>query len=261
MLMLAPPVVFAAINGQLTLIVAALAAFGLARLKSNEVLAGVLLAIAATLKPTLLILAPIGLLAGRHWRAAASAAATGCVVAMMSILLFGLSTWFDWLDALGRYRTIFEHSPPLYWNAVTPYALALRLGTANALVTWAALAFAVAGAVAIFVRTDDWRIRMAAVAGGSLLASPYAMNYELAALAPVVLTMRREKIYDLVLPVVWALCLFFNASLVGLASVYAWALANALRNSGTDDRCVQRGVDVAAREDDHGSVADGRLAA
>ena len=125
------------------------------------------------------------------------------------------------------------------------------------------LPIAVLVTLTIFVRCEDWRTRMVAVVGGSLLVSPYAMNYELAALAPVVLTMRREKLVDLAVPLVWAVALFFNASLAGLAAVYLWAAVRALilPRSAADDSAMERRIDVSAREHNDGSIAGGGMTA
>jgi Glycosyltransferase family 87 len=230
LLLVSPPVVLAAMTGQPTLLVAALAAAGFTRLKSDEVSAGVLLALAAMLKPTLLLMAPVGLLTGRHWRALASAGVTACAIVILSTMLFGVAPWLAWIGALPRFREVFDSFPALYRNGITPYAFALRMGFASDWVTLPMLTLATGITGAAFMRTDEWRARFVLVLGGSLLASPYAMNYELAAFAPVVLTMRRERLTDLWLPIVWASALFANASLVGLVAIYAWAVVRAFGN-------------------------------
>jgi hypothetical protein len=263
LLLLSPPVVFAAMIGQPTLLVAALIVGGLSLLKSNGVRAGILLALAAMVKPTLLLMVPFGLVAGKHWRAIVSGAATAFVVVLASILLFGASPWLAWIDALTRFREIFDASAPLYRNGVTPYALAIRMGVSPDWIPWAVLPLAILVTAVIFLRSDDWRTRLVAVVAGSLLVSPYAMNYELAALAPVVLTMRRERFYDLALPMIWGAALFANASLVGLAAVYVWALVVSFRKmpSTAEDRRVERGVDIPAGQHDSGPLTRGSLAA
>src|SRR5207248_851565 len=106
-------------------IVAALTVMGLSQLKSNEARAGFLLGLAAMLKPTLLLMVPFGLVAGKHWRAAASGAATAAALSIASILLLGFSPWLAWIDAVARFREIFDGAAPLYRNGITPYSLAL----------------------------------------------------------------------------------------------------------------------------------------
>jgi hypothetical protein len=263
LLLLSPPVVFAAMIGQPTLLVAALAVAGLSQLKSNAARAGVLLALAAMLKPTLLIMAPFGLVAGKHWRAILSGAATAFAVAVASALLFGWAPWLGWIEALPRFRELFDSAAPLYRNGITPYALALRLGVGSEWITWAILPLVILATVTTFARTGDWRMRMVVIVGGSLLASPYAMNYELAALAPVVLTMRRDRLSDLVLPIIWGAALFANVSLLGLAAVYLWALVKIFAGPGSavDDRRMEHGIDVPAGQHDDGALTRGRLAA
>ena len=223
LLIASPPVVLAVMTGQPSLLVCALAALGIARLKDREMSAGALLAVAALLKPTLLLLLPVGLIAGRHWRAVAAASVTSAILFALSVLLFGFSPWLDWVQALPRFRDIFDSYPALHRNGITPYALALGMGAASQWITLAILPAVIAAAAFAFRRTDDWRIRFVAIVGGSLLASPYAMHYELAALAPVVATMRRDRPMDLIVPLVWAASLFVNAGLAGLVAVYAWA--------------------------------------
>lgn len=260
LLLVSPPVVFAAMIGQPTLLVAGLIVLALTRLESNEAWAGVLLALAAMLKPTLLLMAPFGLVAGRHWRAVATAAATGALVIAASITLFGLGAWETWFEALPRFQAIFDASPALYRNGITPYAAMLYWGYAAKWVIWAAIPLAILVTLMIFMRSGGWRTRMVAVVGGSLLVSPYAMNYELAALAPVVFTMRRERLYDLAVPIVWAAALFANASLLGLLAVYLWAIVRLVRPS-IDDRGVECRVDITSGHDDNGPIIPGRLAA
>jgi uncharacterized membrane protein len=87
---LAPPVVLAAIAGQPTLAVAVLVVAALRELPSHERRAGLLLGIAAALKPPLLLLAPFGLIGGKHWRALGTAAITVVALAAASVLLFGI---------------------------------------------------------------------------------------------------------------------------------------------------------------------------
>jgi hypothetical protein len=263
LLLLSPPVVFAAMIGQPTLLVAALIVGGLSQLKSNALRAGILLALAAMVKPTLLLMVPFGLVSGKHWRSIASGAATAFVAVLVSVLLFGAAPWLAWIEALTRFRLIFAASAPLYRNGITPYALAIRVGFAPDWIPWTMLPLAIVVTIAIFLRSDDWRKRLVAVVGGSLLFSPYAMNYELAALAPVVLTMRRERLYDLALPVIWGAALFANASLLGLVAIYLWAVFSTFRTTDSiaDDRGMERGVDVPARQHDDGPLTRGGLAA
>jgi hypothetical protein len=224
-LLLAPPVLLAAFAGQPTLLVAALLLFALAALPDDERLAGLLFGVCAVIKPQLLLLVPLALLAGRHWRALASAAATTALLCLASLALFGFEAWRAWFEALGQFRALFESSEPLLQGSVTPQAFAALHGFETGAVAAIAVLIAVPAAWIAFRRGCDLSIRLAIIVGGALLLSPYAMNYELAALAPAVAAMDIKKRANLVLALVWGSSLFLQASLIGLLAIYGWALA------------------------------------
>lgn len=224
LLLAAPPVVLAALAGQPLLLAAAFAAGGVALLPTNERTAGTLLGLAAAIKPPLLLLAPLALVAGRHWRALAWAAAAGCACAALSIALFGIRPWLDWLAALPRFQQLFASSPPLLANALAPSAVALRFGMSAHWLPLAAACVAVPVAMATFARCDGAAMRLLALLGGALLVTPYAMNYELAALAPAVLSKPPRSLKDFAIPFVWAASLFAGLSVAGLIAAYAWLL-------------------------------------
>lgn len=246
LLLVSPPIVLAMMTGQPTLLAAALAVAAMMRLKVDPVKAGILFAAAALLKPTLFLLLLVGLVAGQHWRALLSASIAAALLLGLAVLLFGISPWLAWIEALPRFRLLFDTYAGLYRNGITPHAFALQHGLDADWLTIAIIPVVALAAAVAFIRTDDWRVRLVMIVGGSLLASPYAMNYELAAFGPVVLGLRRTRVIDLIVPLIWGVSLFFNVSLLGLAAVYAWALFETWRPSRSDDGGVQRGVNVRA---------------
>ncbi len=179
-----PPAAFVAYTGQVTFLVGGLMLLALA-LKDRAVLAGVLWGLAACVKPQLLVLAPVALLAERRWTTLAAAAATGLALAAASAGVFGPDAWRAWLAALPRFQALVFEDPALLADAITPHALLRRLGLPGA---WAYLLVpAAAWAVWRTFRTEqDLARRLAVVAGGALLVTPYAMHYDLALLAPAV---------------------------------------------------------------------------
>lgn len=212
----APPVALAAITGQPSLLVAGMV---LLACMSPPVLAGVLFGIAATIKPTLLILAPVALIAGRQWVTIGSACAAGAAVCLMSLAAFGWESWALWLEAMPRFQELIARSPNFLRTAVTPYALGIRLGFESVWIIVAMAALAVP-AVWLAFRNDTPALeRSAILMGGALLVSPYAMFYELAVLAPLVVS--RLKLIDSLVAAVWGLSLFWNASVAGLIAVFA----------------------------------------
>lgn len=252
LILLSPPVVMAAIAGQLTLMVAALAIFGLSKLGRNDILAGVLLAAAAAIKPQLLILAPFALIAGHHWKAIAAACATGVALIGVSAIALGPQMWLGWVEALPRFQRLFADFGPLTRNAVSPYATSGRLGLDSPWIIVVAAAIAIPVCVHAFRRTSNVAFRSIALLGGALLISPYSMNYELALLAPAVLSLPRPRASDAAIPFVWAASLFANASVVGLLAVYGWMVWRVrapARDKATlllNDRSMQRRVYISS---------------
>lgn len=178
--------VFVVIHGHLTNLVAAMILTGLAFLGSSPTLAGALFGVAATIKPQLLILAPLALLAGRHYSALLSSIATGVAIGILSAVTFGFDLWLAWLRSLPTFLDIVRHNEISDFG-VTPVSMAAQLGLDG---TWALVLRLLLGLAGVIL---CWRIfrtgaslpdRLTAMIGGGFLALPYAMGYELAILAP-----------------------------------------------------------------------------
>lgn len=180
---LLPTVAFAIFCGQLSPLIAGLVVLGLS-FRERPSIAGLLFAIAASIKPQLLVLLPIALAAQGQWRTILFTGGWGLLICAASAGLFGLQTWIDWLGALPRFNRIVAEQG-LLDTAITPYAKLTALGLNGA---WAyLLAPAVLwGVWTAFRREAGWPDQLIALLGGALLISPYAMNYELALLAPAV---------------------------------------------------------------------------
>src|SRR5262245_18441765 len=99
----APPVVFAVAPGQSTPFVGAAAIGGCLLLERRPALAGVLLALAACIKPQAMVMAPL-VLWGR-WPAMGAAAGAGLALVGAS-LVFGLDPWLEWPAAVTRFKDI-----------------------------------------------------------------------------------------------------------------------------------------------------------
>lgn len=229
LLFLAPPVVIAAIVGQISLCVIGLVVLACASLEKRERAAGVLFAVAALIKPTLLILAPIGLVAGRHWHALAAAMVTGLAGFAASLILFGIQPWFDWLVAMPRFQQLLAGYEPLIRNSVSPFGFAVLHGFEHWAIIGVGAAVSAIMAWKGFVQPADAGTRSALLIGGALLLTPYAMNYELAAFAPFLLALPRNSARNLLACGVWAVSLFFNAGVIGLLAAYVAAAAPVVR--------------------------------
>ena len=182
---LSQPVIFAALNGQMVFLVAAIVTTALILLPSAPVRAGILIGIAAAIKPQFLLFAPLALMADRQHRALGASICAGSAVILLS-LAFGPERWVEWLAALSRFRDTVAGLDILHRN-VTPTGILWFLGVTGPIQLVANLAFALAGAWMVwrvFRASTDVPTRLVALVGGALFAAPYAMNYDLVLLVP-----------------------------------------------------------------------------
>jgi alpha-1,2-mannosyltransferase len=180
--MLAYPAVFWTIGiGQNAFLTAALLGAMTLLLDERPVIAGVLLGMMCY-KPHLALLAPVALAAGGYWRTFAAAAATVAALVGLSIALFGLDTWHDYLVALAGSSAVYETGEVDLAGFVTPYGAArvLGAGAAAAQMLQAAISVLVAIVVGWIWRLDPGPAeRSAALAAGILLSVPLALIYDL----------------------------------------------------------------------------------
>jgi hypothetical protein len=182
---LAPPVLLVLDCGQAPFIMGGLTIAAFALLERRPIAAGVLLGMAACIKPQIVLLAPIALLADGRWRTMFVAGATGFLLCAASAAIWGIQTWFDWLAALGSFKDYVAANRGLIITGSTPYAWLKHEGLDP---TWAYL-FAPVSVAAVwfaFRTRQPLEDRLIALFGGILLITPYAMNYEYALLVPSV---------------------------------------------------------------------------
>lgn len=183
-LLLLPPVAFSIFCGQPTLLLGGMVLLGLTFL-DRPLAAGLLFALVATIKPQILLLLPVALAAQGRWRTILVTGVSGLAICAVSVLTFGLQVWLDWLAALPRFHGLVSSDPGLLNAAIAPYAKLAARGLNGA---WAYLLAPVAawGVWTVFRRDASLPDQLIVVIGGGLVVSPYAMNYELALLAPAV---------------------------------------------------------------------------
>ncbi len=90
-----PAAMFTLLAGQNAFLSAALLVGGLGLLYRAPVVAGMLLGL-LVFKPQLAVLVPVGLLAGRHWRALIAAGGSAALLSGASLAAFGTAVWVDW---------------------------------------------------------------------------------------------------------------------------------------------------------------------
>jgi hypothetical protein len=147
----------------------------------NRIAAGIALGLIASVKPQLVIMAPALLLFKRDWRAFCAAAITYLAAVATSLLLYGPEAWQSWFASMPNFHAILLGADR-FGMAVSP-AFAAELSGLPPLPFM--LAGAAVGIVLVWTaRNSSTPMQCAAITAGSLLSSPYAMVYDLAAIVP-----------------------------------------------------------------------------
>ena len=173
-------------NGFLT---AALFGAALVMLVERPILAGVLIGCLAY-KPQFGLLIPLVLIATGRWRAFASAAVTVAVMTLAVTLAFGTDVWSAFF-ATGKFtRTVVLEQGGTGWYKIQSVFSWVRMwggGIALAYAAQAAIALAVAAALCWLWRSRaSYPLKAAGLLIGTLLATPYSLDYDLMLLAPAI---------------------------------------------------------------------------
>src|SRR6185312_1535517 len=170
-------------NGFLT---AALFGAALLQLDRKPVLAGVLFGCIAY-KPQFGLLVPIVLAASGRWRTFVVAATTVTMLTIAVTLVFGLDIWNAFLASTRFTRTVVLEQGDTGWHKIQSVFSAVRMwggGIPLAYAVQLAATLAVAGGLVWLWRgRASFPIKAAALAIGTILATPYSLDYDLMLLA------------------------------------------------------------------------------
>lgn len=173
-------------NGFLT---AALLGFGVILVRGRPWIAGFLFGLAAY-KPQFGLLIPLALLAGRHWTAFLSATLTVLGMTLATWGAFGTETWRAFFRSLEYSRTYVAEQGPTGWHKIQSAFAAARLWGASVPLAYLLQGMCSLAAAWVVVdlwrRRADWRLAGAALLAGSLLATPYILDYDLMVLGPAI---------------------------------------------------------------------------
>ena len=233
-MVLTPAGVLVLLTGQITFLITAMTIGALICLETRPALAGLLFGLAGVLKPQAMVLLPVALVASGQWRVIVTTGLTAALAVVISLLLFGLGAWRDWALAVGQFDHWVMRAGALEEWMVTPTALGINLRLDPASYALWRLGFGL-GAVAmawwVFGSTDDLGRRIAALLGGSMFITPYAMHYDGAMVAPAAALMLAIRAS----PGAWVASLIASAVLCfaakahwGAAAVTAFTLYAAL---------------------------------
>jgi hypothetical protein len=183
LLSLATPALFVnAVGGQNGALTAALLCGGLVLLDRRPVVAGLLFG-CLVYKPHLAVILPFALVAGRRWLTVVTTGTTAVVLVAVSVTLFGMQSWLDYIHNLGILRAaILEDGTGVWHRMVSMFVFARRLG-ADVQTAYAVQAvFAVVAAIVVarsWWRDDAAPVRNALVVMGTCLITPYLQDYDL----------------------------------------------------------------------------------
>lgn len=173
-------------NGFLT---AALAGAALVMLVERPILAGILIGCLAY-KPQFGLLIPLVLVVSGRWRAVFAAAATVIALTLAVTLVFGLDVWTAFLASTKFTRSVVLEQGGTGWFKIQSVFAWVRMwggGIALAYAAQGAVTLAVAVALAWLWRSPAaFALKAAALLIGSVLATPYSLDYDLMLLAPAI---------------------------------------------------------------------------
>jgi len=177
-----PAVFVTVLMGQNSMLTAGLAATAVAWLDKRPVLAGVAIGLLA-IKPQLALLFPVVLLVTRAWKTMASAAVTAVLFGAVSIAVCGWDTVPAFFQSAHWAETnLVEHGGTAWYVMPTFLAAARAAGIGIKLayaIQVSVAVLAMLATAAVWRRTSDTGLRVAALATATLLISPYVRAYEL----------------------------------------------------------------------------------
>ncbi len=176
-------------HGQNGFLTAALLGGAMLVLDRRPLAAGVLIGLLAY-KPQFGVMIPLVLIATGRWRTFAAAAATLAVLASATTLAFGASVWPAFADNMRFTQTAIVTGGGPGWEKVQSLFAALRaVGVPEPLAMTGQVALATAAAASLvwlWRSAADHAAKAAGLIAASLLATPYALDYDMAALVPAI---------------------------------------------------------------------------
>jgi len=216
---LLPPVGLSAMVGQATLLMGALVIGGLTFQRTRPIVAGILYGIAVGIKPQLVVLVPIALLAERRWITLVVSALVATAVAATSAAMLGVSAWLDWFSVMREFQSSVLSDPDILRGDIAPFALIRQTGH-DAVLAWAFVPIGIALVWTVFRGPTSTADRILAIFGGAFLVTPYALAYELALMAPAV-AIYVNRTGDRRWPLLVVACAFYMTVMFGFLSVLA----------------------------------------
>ena len=184
-----PAVLVNAGHGQNGFLTAALIGGALVMLDRRPALAGILFGL-MSYKPQFGVMIPLVLVATQRWHAFGFAALTVALLAAISTLAFGPQVWNGFLASTEFMRVVVVEGGDIGWHKIQSVFSWVRMWGGPIILAYAAHAAVVILLCVMLVRL--WRsgrpypLKAAALIIASLLSTPYALDYDMMALAPAI---------------------------------------------------------------------------
>jgi arabinofuranan 3-O-arabinosyltransferase len=184
-----PAAIWNVTAGQNGFLTAALIGGTLGLLERHPVPAGICLGL-LTYKPQFGLLFPFVLIADRRWQTIAVAALTGIALAALSWLAFGGASWQAFVQWAPISNRILLDEGALDWDRLQSVFALIRAHGGGETLAWIAQGaltlLLIAGLVRLWRSRVAYELKAAALAAGTLLATPYLFMYDLVVLAVAV---------------------------------------------------------------------------
>ncbi len=182
-----PVVFFALMHGQNALFSAALLGFAFVQMEKGKLVwAGIFIGL-LTYKPQLGVLIPLALIAAGYGLTFLAAAVTAVLFAAASWLAFGTATWQAFLAQAPFATQVLEQGLVEWTKMVSVFAAVRSLGGSVSLAWGVQIAVGIVMQLMVlrvwFDRSESMTVRSAVLVAGGLLATPFALGYDLVVLA------------------------------------------------------------------------------
>lgn len=193
---------------------------------------GIVWGVAASVKPHMMLFAPLVLLVRRDWHMLLGMALGGLLMVVAALIALDTSLWVHWLDAMRQFNRLVSDGAMV--RAVTPAGIAAVAGLPIAPFLLSGFALAMA-AVIVGARRFEGELLIGLVIAASLVVSPYAHVYDMIALVPACTVLMLRGQWWAAIP---AAMIFIGTPLLamtglmtGLMLVAAWPLLEKRRGT------------------------------
>ena len=254
----ASPVAFVnIINGQNGFFTAAMLVPAIWYWDRRPALSGVLFGV-LTVKPQLILLIPIVLVLTKRWRCLAFACGTAVAMAGLTAIMFGPSIWTGYFEqAMAVQNAVMLHGTGVMLTAMpTPFMTARMLGLPlqiDWILQGIVSALSLAAVIWTFWRRRDPMLSAALLLTASLVFTPYAFNYDMAALT-ILLAQLRERTDNTRTDTKFILAIWVLPVVMMVVGLFGNVTGSALLLIGFGYRLIQR-----LREQQHTATIPGAI--